>query len=236
MIKEFRLSPAPPSNALLLRTCERRERYLAQTLESFREAGGDFWPGPRIVIADGYDPRDDKEYNRLLKNWTVEPSKERLYAANTLMRALIRAGDLTGVERVTHLEDDVVFSVRAIDYMTRSIFDPDFFFVAFFTLYPAPLETDLLYWRTIKMREYARAQAFSQPIDCAKRVVADWDKLFKLIGVGMDLAFARYWPEEICAILYPNIVQHIGGVSMVPGQPPFQKSPSFRSIVKIRQL
>ncbi|MGH9426262.1 MAG: hypothetical protein ACRD2L_08165, partial [Terriglobia bacterium] len=55
------------NHLLLLITCDRPEKYIKQTLASLRNAGVDRWEGPKVVLADGYDPRGTFD----LSDWEV---------------------------------------------------------------------------------------------------------------------------------------------------------------------
>jgi hypothetical protein len=220
---------ADPGHVLVLQTSPRAENYLERTLLSLRDCGVNRWAGPRIVVADGYDPR--VQYTSLLDGWVVEPligSRQQRHA-RTMLRGLLRASESPGFTRLTLVEDDVVFAKGALDWMALVDLDPDIFFAAWFTLYPAPHDFSVgaPYWHVRPMNEYSRTQAISLPGDTVRAVLNEPGAMGWPPFRGGDQLFRHFWPTALCAICYPNIVQHIGTASTHTVDQPVQVSTTF---------
>lgn len=212
------------NHALVVQTCRRAHRYFAHLLASLPAAGIADWQGPKIVIADGYDPHAEG-YD--LRGWDVVSSDGVLGQARTFFRGL---GYVSEFQQVTWLEDDVVLARSALDYIGDVRVDADVFLASWFSLYENTAGAAWA-WHLREMREYARNQAITLPKRTLQAVIDDERVAEWPLRSGADRIFGLFWPEETCAIHYPNLVQHIGDVSEV-GEQGVQRSPTFVARVR----
>lgn len=212
---EFNSTRNCAQHALILQTCHRPEAYLLRTLEALRRAGLENWQGPRLLIADGYDPREC--YGLALQGWQVYATAARQRMTATTKRAWQLALDL-GATYVTHVEDDVVFAQGALDYIARVTLPLDAFLASWFTRYAPPVNARGPYWHGRPMAEYARLQCVTFPAETLRIVLAsDVSRMWPWLN-GFDNVFRVGWPDKRCYIHYPNTVEHIGTNSTILDQ------------------
>ncbi len=221
MMRPVQLGMSDPSHALVLQTCKRPVGYLDRTLISLRRGGLMAWPGPRVIVSDGYDPRDDYPTD----GWDVVKVSEKSEGqARTFLRALLHAHEMR-VSRVTIIEDDVMFAREALRYIACVQPERDVFLSAWFTLYPGDT-TGRPFWHVRSMREFARNQAITLSAETLATVTDDDRVMGWGERSGADQIFGKFWPDKLCALHYPNPVQHVGDESSV-GDQGRQVSPSF---------
>ncbi len=221
------------TKVLMVQTCKRPGNYVKRTLASLDV---DQWPGPRVLVGDGYDPRD--EYDT--KGWDVEVWPQ-VGSAHTRLRMYLLATEMQGVTSLTYLEDDVVVVRNGLEYMAQCEFRKEWLYMAWFTLRAPPRPGH--FFDVISMRDYCRNTAFTVSMETLREIVSNdtimsWP-LPLVPGMspmhssdGTDSIFRRYWPDALCAVHYPNLVQHIGEVTTVEFQKKMasrapQVSPSF---------
>ena len=207
MACKTRLGAPDPRHVLCVQTCARPQGYLSRTLSSLKHAGIDNWLGPKLIVGDGYDPRADAD----LDGWEVIATPIRRGMTQTHLRMLVAAQDL-GATRVTGFEDDVVFAKGALDYMARVQLPPEVFFASYFTLRDWPEKYDGPGWYQRSMATFARTQAWTIPRSTLDAFL-DHDGVMTWPVTGVDNAYAKFWPDAVCAVHFPNLVQHIGDVS-----------------------
>lgn len=218
MIVDCKVNSLPSdAHTLVLQTCFRPEHYIVRTLESLLAVGVAAWRGPRLLVADGYDPREHYDA-RLFHGWEVDVSAKRGRMTVTTMRAW-RWALTYASDRVTHIEDDVVFARGALEYIDRAQLLPDMLLTSWFTRYAPPMpERVQPYWHVRPMAEYARLQCVTFPRSTLQAVFADPRALAWPQPNGFDNVFRTYWPEARCAIHYPNPVEHTGVNSAITEQ------------------
>lgn len=216
MLRPVRFGAAVPSHALIVQTTRRPESYLQRLLASLSAAGLERWQGPKILVADGCAPT--------ILGWQTYGSDEQVGQAQTFFKALDLAG---AFEYVTFLEDDVVLARNALDYIKTVQFTADLKLVAWygggqspFVSVPGP------FLATVAASGFARIPAVTMPGKTAREVATSAARDAWKDRHGADEIFGRVFPDGLCAIHFPSVVQHIGDISAV-GNTGSRPSPTF---------
>lgn len=205
----------PRDHALIVQTSPRKKPYLERTLESLKAAGSDWWEGPKYIVADGYRPNVHSE-SPLLDGWSVLSTIECLGQARTFFRALQIAAPN---KMLTFFEDDIELAKDSLAYMKRVVMDPDLALISwhdvpmclFRSIPPPPVFT------IMAAQSWARAQAITLP---QRTILAVLDSPITRAWPtrhGADRIFAAVMPGTLCAVHYPNLVQHVGGLDSEVG-------------------
>jgi hypothetical protein len=199
----------PYNHALIVMTSPRKKPYLERTLESLKAAGSDWWEGPKFVVADGCKPivPDD---------WVVLPTVECLGQARTFFRAFNVAA---AFNMLTFFEDDIELAKDSLAYIKRVVFDPDLALISwhdvplcpFRSVPPPPVFT------IVPAKSWARAQGITIPRRTILNVLDSPITKAWPVRHGADRIFSAVMPEVPCAVHYPNLVQHVGGLDSEVG-------------------
>ena len=202
-------------HVLAVMTCPRpaEQDYLKITLATLKFAGLERWLGPRMIVADGYEP--------LVVGWPVYPSAERLGNSKTFLRALTLAVDTPGFTALTLLEDDVCLARNALDYIAGIdvVADPavnrDLTHVAWCSFQPPRLPQKARIYDVILTNDFVGNQAVTMSAERVRALLASpavrrWNARH-----NADLLFTVAFPDQPCGIHRPNLAQHIGLASAV---------------------
>lgn len=187
-----------------------RQTFLPQMMASLERAGLERWRGPRILFTDGWDAPDMNGFE------PVRSSRPR-GQAHTMLAAFVHAIG-QGVDWLTILEDDIVFTVNGLDYIAAVERAPDLYMHSWYTgaICPWPSCTDAVL-AAFPCSAFTRAQAVTYPVETLIEIVAspvatDWAEPH-----GGDVLVARAGGRRRYGLHFPSIVQHIGGAASLVG-------------------
>lgn len=197
-------------HALVVYTSPRSPAFLEQTLTSMEAAGVARWRGPKFICADGYSPEVALGW-KMLTTGSVRSGQ-----AKSFFGALHKASEIAGLRYVTLFEDDMILCKNALDIIARVEINQDYVLLNWYTskLFAQPRKGNEPYVWTMPLTLYGNIQAATYPIETVRRVLAsDAAKTMSVGGnIGFDF-FARVFPGKLCGNVYPNLVQHMGGVN-----------------------
>jgi hypothetical protein len=200
----------PRQHALIVQTSPRKKPYLERTLESLKAAGSDWWEGPKFIVADGF------LLSEVPDGWTFVPTVEVLGQAKTFFRALNIAASY---QMLTFFEDDIELAKDSLAYMKRVVLDPDLALISwhdvpmcpFRSIPPPPVFT------IMPAKSWSRAQGITLPRRTIHAILDSSITKSWPVRHGADRIFAAVMPEALCAVHYPNLVQHVGGLDSEVG-------------------
>ncbi len=198
---------------------------LPTTLNSLEKAGLQRWTGPKIIMADGYQPD-------VPAPWQVFITMDHppgLGSARTFLAAFREALKLDpSLEFLTIFEDDIVLSKNALDYIQRI---------------EIPTDTAMISWYSWKWNgsgpdslpilgiQPSRFFFDSQGLTLTRRAVdaalycpraTGWPERNKkdilLAWTLMDTPYAEHWP---------NLIQHMEPINSACGHKAPKTSPTF---------
>jgi len=237
-----RVQPNNEGHVLAVMTCAGREKSLERTLLSLERAGLGRWKGAMILVADGpVEWRAHFDWWRLLRSDSIAGQ------AKTMLRVFEAAAEHPALTALTLIEDDVVLARNALDYFATTNIDDDLALISWFTTqnYRAPFSPFLRITsaathqpsnagvtfpaatvHAVLDRYFPTNQAITLPADTV-RAVLDSRRLHEWpTKHGADTIFWEV-PGKPCAVHYPNLVQHVGGLESLVGNEGARVSPTF---------
>ena len=191
------------------------EDELPRLLDSLHKAGVDRWSGVKLIVADGSSPAVPSGWQG---HFLPAPSSGSARAFRHVLQSAIKADP--ELEYLTYLEDDVVLSANALDYISSVQVPDDLSLVSWFTydynpptlpLGPEVLRYKLPVLACRPTRLFILNQFLTIPrrtIEAVLRCpyVRDWPK-----SNGSDEIFGWVLGDVPYAVHFPNLAQHGGG-------------------------
>lgn len=185
-------------------------------IESLHRAGLDRWIGMKLLVADGSNPVVPSGWQG---HFFPAPASGSAHAFRRTLQLALQADP--ELEYLTYLEDDVILSVNALDYISSVQVPDDLSLVSWFTydynpptipLGPTVSRYQLPVLACRPTRLFILNQALTIPrrtIEAVLRCphVRDWPK-----SNGSDEIFGWVLGDVPYAVHFPNLVQHGGGM------------------------
>jgi len=190
--RTVRRAAVTPGHVLAVMTCAGREALFERTLTSLNF---NRWRGTIHLIRD----------------------ELRVGHAQTFFNILRCAAAITGFQRLTMFEDDVIAVRNALDYIATTAIDDDLVSASWFHI-QAPLpRTDTVRWMVEPASTFSRTQAVTLPARVVHRLLASEQLRTWTEPHGADMIFSQVMPDEPVAYHFPNLVDHVAGLQSLTG-------------------
>lgn len=207
-------------HVLVIQTCS--VQRLDQTIRNLERAGLERWRGPKLIVADGFDPGKRPGF-------AVASTREQQGQARTFFRALDLATSMyNDYQRVTFFEDDVVPCTNALDYIQDVGLDR-LDLISWYTMARCPFRAQTPNSVVeIPIEQFSRIPAITLRSGFAKLITTssfarEWTERH-----GADMIFSKFEGARI-GVHFPAIVDHGDAPSMTGNQGP-RKAPTFPGV------